>query len=307
MKIQPIIRERLTLSVEVFPPRPDSEPETIFRTIEELGTLRPDFISVTYGAGGSTKGFTEEIADVIVNRHGIPALAHLTCVGETPESIHPIIERLQSNNVQSVLALRGDVPAGQDPDRVIRHFPYAADLIDFLRHHYPDLEIGAAAYPEGHLECDCLETDLDHLKAKVDRGVDFLISQLFFDNERLYRFMDRMEARNIQTPLLAGILPVTGRRQIERILSLSRTAFPPKFQRILDRYDRHPQALREAGIAYATDQIIDLISSGVDGIHLYTMNKPEIARKIFGDIQHIRGYLQSPTAGAEGFRQLQTE
>ena len=293
MTITENIRKRTSLSVEVFPPRKDSQPDTIFRTIQALGSLRPDFISVTYGAGGSTKGFTEEIADTITNRHRIPALAHLTCVGEEPPSIHRVISRLQERNVSSVLALRGDVPPGEDPVAATRHFPYAADLISFLRQHYPHLEIGAAAYPEGHMDCPSPAQDLDHLKAKVDSGVDFLITQLFFDNDRFYRFMEQVRNAGIHQPVLAGIMPVTSRRQIERILSLSRTAFPGKFQRILERYEDHPEALRQAGVAYATDQIIDLISSGTDGIHLYTMNKPALAEKIFGDIQHIRSCLNT--------------
>jgi methylenetetrahydrofolate reductase (NADPH) len=293
MTILEQINSRICLSVEVFPPKRDSDPHTIYQTIAALGTLRPDFISVTYGAGGSTKGFTAEIADAIVNRQQIPALAHLTCVGENPESIANVIARLQASRVSSVLALRGDVPAGENQAAATRHFPYAAQLITFLRRHYPHLEIGAAAYPEGHMDCPSPKQDLLHLKAKVDAGVDFLITQLFFDNDRFYRFMDAARNAGIQQPVLAGIMPVTSRRQIERILSLSRTAFPTKFQRILDRYENHPQALHQAGVAYATEQIIDLISSGTEGIHLYTMNKPALAEKIFGDIKHIRSCLQA--------------
>ncbi len=293
MTILKQIQSRTCLSVEVFPPKRDSDPQTIYQTITALGALRPDFISVTYGAGGSTKGFTAEIADAIVNGLEIPALAHLTCVGESPDSIGKVIARLKKSGVCSVLALRGDVPEGHDPKAATRHFPYAAQLIAFLRQHYPQLEIGAAAYPEGHMDCPSPKQDLVHLKAKVDAGVDFLITQLFFDNERFYRFMDAARKAGIEQPVLAGIMPVTSRRQIERILSLSRTAFPAKFQRILDRYEHHPQALRQAGEAYATEQIIDLISSGADGIHLYTMNKPALAEKIFGDIQHIRRCLQA--------------
>jgi methylenetetrahydrofolate reductase (NADPH) len=281
------------LSVEVFPPKPDASPQQVRDAVARFGQLRPDFISVTYGAGGSTKGFTVDIADYIQNQQHIPALAHLTCVGESPATIDRVIQQMQARSLHSVLALRGDLPPGCDPN-AHRPFMYAADLIAYLTDRYPDLEIGGAAYPEGHMDCPHLTDDLDHLKNKVDAGAQFLITQLFFNNDLFFRFLETARNHGISVPIFTGIMPVTGRRQIERILSLSRTSFPAKFRRILDRYDHNPAAMKEAGIAYATEQIIDLIASGVDGIHLYAMNKPELAEKIFGDIQSIRTCFQSP-------------
>jgi methylenetetrahydrofolate reductase (NADPH) len=279
------------ISFEIFPPKKDSPLETIYKTIEGLKDLKPDFISVTYGAGGSTTNRTVEIASLIKHQYGMEALAHLTCIAATKGEIEGILQRLKNNGIENILALRGDLP--QDPDFKFPdplHYQYAKDLILHIRSH-GNFSVGAACYPEGHLECDDLAKDLSYLKQKVDTGVDFLITQLFFDNEIFYNFMDRMTKTNINVPVTAGIMPVLNKKQIERITSLCKASLTKKFIRIMERYEHNPEALKEAGIAYATEQIIDLLSSGVDGIHIYTMNRPEVTRKIVENISTIRSVI----------------
>ena len=279
------------LSLEIFPPKKDSPVETIYQTLEGLKDLTPDYISVTFGAGGSTTTRTVEIASLIRKQYGIEALAHLTCITATKQEITEILGRLRENGVGNVLALRGDLP--QDPQYKFPdplHYRYAKDLIGEIRNNW-DFSIGAACYPEGHPECANLGTDIINLKEKVEAGVDFLITQLFFDNDKLYAFMDLLKKHGIAVPVSAGIMPVLNKNQIERMLALSRATMPPKFLRIMDRYEHNPAALKEAGIAYATEQIIDLISWGIDGIHIYTMNRPEVAKSIVGNISAIRSYI----------------
>lgn len=277
------------ISFEIFPPKKDSSIDTIYNTIESLVELQPDFISVTYGAGGTSKDRTVEIASLIKQQYNIEALAHLTCISSTKEDISSILCSLKNNNIDNILALRGDLPQDSSfefPNPL--HYQFAKDLIleTAENNHFC---IGGACYPEGHLECDDMEKDINYLKEKIDAGVDFLITQLFFDNEIFYRFMDLAGAVNI--PITAGILPVLNGKQIERITSLCRATLPKKFKRIIEKYEHNPEALKEAGIAYATEQIIDLLSWGVDGIHLYTMNKPEVAKEIIGNIASIRRHV----------------
>lgn len=281
------------LSLEIFPPKKESPIEVIYDTIQGLQNLRPDFISVTYGAGGSSTKRTVEIASLLKNKYGIEALAHLTCIASTKEQVNTIVAELEQQGVENILALRGDLPDDPDfkfPDPL--HFRYAQDLISHLKEHSP-VCIGAACYPEGHTEAPSLAKDLQHLAEKVEAGADFLISQLFFDNELFYEFMDKLRATGVTVPVSAGIMPVLNRRQIERMTSLSGASLPKKFSRMMEKYEHNPEALKEAGIAYATEQIIDLLSWGVDGIHLYTMNKPDVARKIIGNISSIRNYLNN--------------
>lgn len=289
MKIKEVFNSRKTaISFEVFPPKIDSSIDTIYKTISELSLLKPDFISVTYGAGGSTSKKTVEIASLIQNKYNITSLAHLTCVTSSKTEISEILNSLIENKVENVLALRGDLP--QDPtisSPANLHYKYASDLISHI-HESHDFSIGAACYPEGHLECADKKVDLINLKRKVDFGVDFLITQLFLDNNYYYDFMERLYYLDIKIPVSAGIMPVINKNQISRISKLSGATISQKFKRIMDKYEHNPEALKEAGIAYATEQIIDLISFGVNGIHLYTMNKPEIAKNILNNINKIR-------------------
>jgi len=281
------------LSLEIFPPKKDSPIETIYHTLEGLKDLKPDYISVTFGAGGSTTTRTVEIASMIKKQYGIEALAHLTCITATKQEITGILHQLQENGIENVLALRGDLPKDPEfkfPDPL--HFRYAKDLIGEIKDRW-DFSVGAACYPEGHPECSDIKSDINNLKAKIDAGADFLITQLFFDNDKFYSFMDMLKKLGIESPVSAGIMPVLNRNQIERMLALSRATLPPKFMRIMERYEHNPEALKEAGIAYATEQIIDLISWGIDGIHIYTMNRPEVSRKIVGNISAIRNYISS--------------
>ncbi|MDP4146568.1 MAG: methylenetetrahydrofolate reductase [NAD(P)H] [Bacillota bacterium] len=287
------------ISFEVFPPKKDSSIDTIYSTIDALADLHPDFISVTYGAGGSASGKTVELASIIKNKYNIEALAHLTCVTSTKSEIEAILDKLTANNITNILSLRGDFPTEGDykfPSSV--QYEHADDLIRHIKS-TGDFSIGAACYPEGHIECKDKSLDLFHLKNKVQVGSDFLITQLFFNNEDFYIFMDQIKSIGINVPVSAGIMPVINKKQIERITALCGASVPNKFKRILDKYENNPEALKEAGIAYATEQIIDLLSWGIDGIHIYTMNKPEIARKIVNNIASIRNVLEKePPAAA---------
>ena len=274
------------ISFEVFPPNKSHDIATIYDTVHELSKFNPDFISVTYGAGGSTRGNTVEIASLIKNKYNIESLAHLTCVGATKQEIDSIMEEYSKNNIENVLSLRGDFPKDMlELDKHTGAFKYASDLTSYLKSN--EFCVAGAYYPETHIENNDL-MDLFNLKKKVDSGTDFLISQIFFDNEILYRFKEKTDKLGINIPFSAGVIPVTNAKQIKRITSLCNCSLPPKFQRILDKYEDKPEALTEAGIAYAIEQIIDLISWGIDGIHLYTMNKVDTTKKIMDSISHIR-------------------
>ncbi|NLY90746.1 MAG: methylenetetrahydrofolate reductase [NAD(P)H] [Firmicutes bacterium] len=292
MKIIDLYKNKPVISLEIFPPKPGTALDGVFATIDALSVLRPDFISVTYGAAGGSKAYTVQIADTIKNKYGIEALAHLTCINSTREEVAAILARLKKAKVENILALRGDRPAGGSPeDQANSDFVYASDLVAQIKA-TGAFCIGGACYPEGHTEAESLLADLGNLKRKVMAGVDFLITQLFLENSLFYAFREKLELMEIKVPVSAGIMPVINKKQIERITSLCGASIPPKFRRILDKYENNPEALKEAGIAYATEQIIDLLSSGVDGIHLYTMNRPEVAKKIFSQITEIRNYLK---------------
>lgn len=289
MKIRDLFQQKKTvMSLEIFPPKLDSPVEVIFDTLDALSGLSPDFISVTYGAGGKAKDRTLEIAAKIKNDYRIESVAHLTCISSTKEQIRDSFRTMKASGIENVLALRGDIP--EDPDFNFPNplqYEHASDLVAEARAE-TDLCIGAACYPEGHIDAANKVQDIKYLKAKVDKGVDFLVSQLFFDNELFYRFMDEIDLAGIDVPVAAGIMPVLNKRQIVRITQLSGCSIPPKLQRILDRYEDNPAAMKEAGEAFAIEQIIDLMAWGVRGIHLYTMNKPETARRIMGNIEAIR-------------------
>ena len=276
---------KTVFSCEVFPPKRDMPVDSIYTTLDGLKDIRPDFISVTFGAGGSqVNQTTHEIASIIQNRYHIPAMAHLTCVAAGRAEVDHLLAQLKGDGVENVLALRGDVNPDIPPKT---DFAHASDLVAYI-HARGDFGVSAACYPEGHLESPDLVSDIRHLKEKVDAGAQHLVSQLFFDNEDFFRFLERARIAGINVPIEAGIMPVLSQNSIRRMVSMCGASMPRKLTRILAKYGDHPEALREAGIAYAIDQISDLIAGGVDGIHLYTMNNPDVAKQIAGSISAIR-------------------
>lgn len=285
MKIASLFQEKKTvLSFEVFPPKKSSSIDTIYNTLDELQGLKPDFISVTYGAGGNAGDTTTcEIATYIKQKYGIEPLAHLTCVNYTRQEIMGILDQLEQNNIENILALRGDINPDVPPKD---EFHYASDLVAFIKDR-GKFHVSGACYPEGHIASKSTVEDILNLKKKVDAGAEHLISQLFFDNQYFYSFLDKARIAGITVPIEAGIMPVVNKVQIERMVTLCGASLPQKFTKMLQRFEHSPEALREAGIAYAVDQIVDLISQGVDGIHLYTMNNPYIAKKISHSIEGI--------------------
>lgn len=277
-------KEKTILSFEVFPPKKTSPVETIYETLDELRGLHPDFISVTYGAGGNAGDTaTCDIASFIKQQYQIEPLAHLTCVNYTKKEIDLILDRLKQNGIENILALRGDYNPNIQPKN---EFRYASELTAYIKNR-GGFYLSGACYPEGHVASDSLEEDILHLKKKVDEGAEHLISQLFFDNEFYYSFIDRARGAGINVPIEAGIMPVVNKAQIERMVTLCGASLPSKFAKMLQRFEHSPEALRDAGIAYAVDQIVDLISHGVDGIHLYTMNNAYIAKKISESISGL--------------------
>lgn len=277
--------KRPTLTFEIFPPKGPHGLDSIFSTVDALASLAPDLISVTYGAGGTSRDNTVEIASEIQNSYNIPAVAHLTCVGSTREQMDGILTELKKRGVKNILALRGDLADGDSTG----DFKYASELISFIKAKY-DFKIFAACYPEKHLEAYSMEEDLKRLRQKTACGADFLISQLFFDNNLFYNFREMARECGINIPMIAGIMPITSPSQITRMVSMCGASVPEKVQRIIRAYGHNSMAMKEAGIAYATAQIVDLLANGVDGIHLYTMNQPDIAKRIS---ENIRGILYS--------------
>ena len=285
MKINSLFqRDRAVFSFEVFPPKKDSPIESVFDKLEEICALKPDFISVTYGAGG-TGGHsrTVDIASKIKHDFHIESVAHLTCVNSTRAMIDETLDDFKANGIENILALRGDYTEGVEPQT---DFRYASDLCAYIREK-GDFDISGACYPETHVDAADEVEDVLNLKKKVDAGAQHLISQLFFDNALFYRFLERTKIAGIRVPIEAGIMPVTNKRQIERMVSLCGASLPPKFSKMMQRYESKPEALRDAGIAYAVEQIVDLLANGVDGIHLYTMNNPYVAGKITRAVENL--------------------
>lgn len=282
MKIIDLLHKRPTLSFEIFPPKNhDGDISSIFSTIEELVKLNPDFISVTYGAGGSTTENTVEIASKIKNEYNMEAVAHLSCIDASPEQLVKVINSLKENKIENILALRGDYPKDYDPKTANHYFKYASELNKFINEHYPDTFcLSGACYPEVHQEADSLENDLNALKAKVDAGAQYLITQIFFDNNYYYRLVREARIKGINVPIIAGIMPATNSKSLLNIAKLSGCNIPYNLSAMIERFKNNPKAMKEVGINYAVYQIIDLITNGVDGIHIYTMNKPEIAKEI---------------------------
>ena len=278
MKTTELFKNKKVLSFEIFPPKRTSSVDTIYSTLEELKDLKPDFISVTYGAGGGANcSKTLTIASDIKNKYEIESVAHLPCIGLKRENVLEILQKFREKGIENILALRGDISA---ESFVPGDFSHADELIEFIRHN-GDFNILAACYPEGHPESKNIVEDIRNLRRKVDAGADQLVTQLFLDNDYFYAFRERTELAGINVPIEAGIMPVTNKKQIERMVKMCGVQLPGKFMTMIERYENNPVALRDAGIAYAIDQIVDLISQGVDGIHLYTMNKPYIAQKIY--------------------------
>ena len=286
MKIREILKNTEPhISLEVFPPKTDAGFASVLNAVDEMAKLNPSFISVTYGAGGGTSKNTVNIASHIKHDLGVTSLAHLTCVSSTRDTVHSVIDKLKENNIENILALRGDIP--QDVDFPLpNHYKYACELIEDIKTQ-GDFCIGAACYPEGHIECEHKKDDIINLKTKVDCGVDFLTTQMFFDNNILYNFLYRIREKGITVPVLPGIMPVTNKKQIQRIGGMSGTHLPERFKAIVDRFGDNPKAMQQAGIAYATDQIIDLLANGVNHIHVYSMNKPEVAAAIMANLSEI--------------------
>ncbi len=285
MKTADLFRKKKpVLSFEVFPPKRTMPVESIYTTIDGLRGLKPDFISVTYGAGGGANSETTvEIAASIKRDYGIESVAHLPCVHLSREDVLRLLERFRQEGIENILALRGDRNPDLEPSK---DFTYASDLVAFIREN-GDFNITAACYPEGHGESGGIVPDMRNLKRKVDAGAHHLITQLFFDNAHFYAFRERAGLLNIDVPIEAGIMPVTNKRQIERMVTLCGVELPGKFSKMMARYEDNPAAMRDAGIAYAVDQIVDLIAQDVDGIHLYTMNNPLIAQRICAAIASL--------------------
>lgn len=285
MRIVDIIKsEKPTLSFEVFPPKTSDKFEKVKHATEEIAALKPDFMSVTYGAGGGTSEFTADIAANIQTNYGVPTLAHITCVSSSKEKIQSVIKNLQAKNIDNVLALRGDIPEGLDMNNLDYH--YASELIDDIKA-AGEFCIGGACYPETHPESENSYEDIKHLKEKVEKGCEFLTTQMFFDNDILYNFLYRIREAGIKVPVAAGIMPVTSAGQIKKIGLISGSALPQRFVRIVDRYGSDPGAMRQAGIAYATEQIIDLYANGVNHVHIYSMNNADVAGQINENVSQI--------------------
>ena len=283
--IDKLNEDRIHISFEVFPPKTDAGFEKVKDATDKIAQLNPSYISVTYGAGGGTSKNTAKIASHIKHELGVESLAHLTCASSTKEEVRQVIENLKQLEIENILALRGDIIPGMTFPSEDR-FHYAYELVEEIKKH-GDFCIGAACYPEGHVENEHKEDDIKYLKQKVDSGVDFLTTQMFFDNDIHYNFLYRIREAGITVPVLPGIMPITTAAQMKRSQELSGTVFPRRFLALLDRFGDYPDAMKQAGIAYATDQIIDLLANGVKHIHVYSMNKPEVAAKIMENLSEV--------------------
>ena len=291
MKLSNLFSEKkLSLSFEVFPPKTDSAFDSVKRATEEIAKLKPSFMSVTYGAGGGTSRYTLEIAKNIKESYGVPTLAHLTCVSSTKETVHQKIEEIRAAGIENIMALRGDLtPELAASDRSGWAYRNAIDLIRELRALGDEFCIGGACYPETHPESRDRAEDIRYLKEKVDAGLSFLTTQMFFDNNLLYSFLYKIREAGITVPVIPGIMPITRGNQVERAIKLSGSFMPQRFKSIVDKFGESPAAMMQAGIAYATDQIIDLFANGITNVHVYTMNKPEVASAIMANLSDILG------------------
>lgn len=291
MKISSLFKQgRPVFSFEIFPPKKNGSIEAVYKTLDELTDLKPDFISVTYNAGGASSAgecpagcSTREIVCIIKEKYHTESIAHLTCVNSTREDIDRIIGEFEQYGVENVLALRGDINPEIPPKE---DFLHASELISYMKQR-SSLSFSGACYPEGHTESNSLEDDIENLKKKVDAGAEHLMSQLFFDNGHFYEFLEKARAAGINVPIEAGIMPCVNANQIKRMVTMCGASLPTKFTKMMARFENNPEAMRDAGIAYAIDQIIDLAANGVDGIHLYTMNNPYVAKKISKSVESV--------------------
>ena len=286
MKIKDILAdERVTLSFEVFPPKFDTNYESVEKAAFSVAELKPDYMSVTYGAGGSTRGNTVKIASGIQKQFGVDTIAHLTCVGSTRDDIHSILDQMKDAGIENILALRGDKPRDFEGEPFVQ-YRYASELIEEIKA-YGDFCVGGACYPEGHVDAHNKKEDILNLKKKVDAGCDFLTTQMFFDNNIFFNFLYRIREKGLMVPVIPGIMPITRGTQVATAVKLSGTNVPERFRNLVDHFGDNPAAMQQAGIAYATDQIIDLVANGIRHIHVYSMNKPEVAKGIMDNLSEI--------------------
>lgn len=291
MKISEFLRSRrYSLSFEVFPPKTYSLFESVKSSTEEIAKLSPSFMSVTYGAGGGTSDYTLAMAKNIKEQYGVPSLAHLTCISSTKQTVEHMIHSFKDAGIENIMALRGDIPKERlNDDRTLWDYRYAVDLIRDIKRIDPGFCIGGAAYPEIHPESKNQREDIKYLKEKVEAGCDFLTTQMFFDNNLLYNFLYKIREAGITVPVIAGIMPITAANQVKRAIELSGSFMPQRFLSLIDAFGDSPDAMKQAGIAYATDQIIDLYANGITHVHVYSMNKPDIAAKISENLSRILG------------------
>lgn len=285
MKVIDILaQQKATLSFEVFPPKKDSNFDSVVTATEKIAALKPSFMSVTYGAGGGTSEYTLHIAKNISDKYQVTVLPHLTCISSTREHVRSMIQRYHELGFENIMALRGDIPKDGAP---AHDYHYACELIRDIREIDPDICIGGACYPDGHVECAHKNEDIEHIREKVDAGCQFLTTQMFFDNAVYYNYLYRLREHGVNVPVLAGIMPITNRKQVERSVSLSGTTIPNRFRSIVDKFGDDPKAMQQAGIIYAAEQIVDLLANDCTHIHVYSMNKPEVAAGIQQALSHL--------------------
>ena len=283
-------QDKLSLSFEVFPPKTDTAFDSVKSATEQIAALKPSFMSVTYGAGGGTSRYTLEIAKNIKQRYSVPTLAHLTCVSSTKQTVKEKIEQIREAGIENIMALRGDLtPALKNSDRNAWDYRHAVDLIRDIKESGYDFCIGGACYPEIHPESADQREDIKYLKEKVDAGCSFLTTQMFFDNNLLYNFLYKIREAGITVPVIPGVMPITNANQVARSIELSGSFMPQRFKSLVDKFGHSPAAMKQAGIAYATDQIIDLYANGITNVHVYSMNNPDVAEKIMANLSDILG------------------
>lgn len=289
MKLKEVLAgSKLNLSFEVFPPKQDTAFDKVREATEKIAALKPAFVSVTYGAGGGTSKYTLKIAENILKTYGVPTMAHLTCVSSDRETIRQRIEEIKAAGIENIMALRGDLTPEMIASGIEnRDYHHAVELVRELKASGADFCIGGACYPEVHPESKDSREDIYYLKEKVDAGCDFLTTQMFFDNSLLYSFLYRIREAGITVPVIPGVMPITNAKQIERCIKLSGSYMPARFMRLLDRFGTDPAAMKQAGIIYATDQIIDLYTNGINTVHVYTMNQPDVAAKIMDNLSEV--------------------
>ena len=290
MKITEVLKsDKVTLSMEVFPPKTTTAAEKVNEAVRDIAARKPQFMSVTYGAaGGGTSKYTIQIAKDIKDAYGVNSLAHLTCLSSTKETVEKQITLMKEAGIENILALRGDIPK-ETEFPLPGQFHYAAELVREIKRIAPEMCIGGACYPEGHPEANSKAKDILHIKEKVDAGCEFLTTQMFFDNSIFYNYLYRLREAGVMVPIIAGIMPITKKNQVARSIQLSGSCVPARFKSIVDWFGDEPAKMKQAGIAYATDQIIDLIANGVKHIHVYTMNDPEVAAGIQRNLSEIIG------------------